>query len=101
LWSQSHAEDLVTTVGIRDLKANLSRHLRQVRAGGQLRVTDRGRTIATISPAAAPASTAWARQLVAEGRAQWNGGKPAGARTPVKLRGATQTVSQAVLEDRR
>lgn len=91
----------MTTVGIRDLKANLSRHLRRVQAGAQLRVTAHGRAIATISPAAAPASTAWAHQLVAEGRARWNGGKPGGARTPAKLRDATRTVADAVLEDRR
>jgi antitoxin (DNA-binding transcriptional repressor) of toxin-antitoxin stability system len=91
----------LTTVGIRNLKAHLSRHLKRVQAGVQLRVTDRGRTIATISPAVAPASTAWAHQLVAEGRARWNGGKPVGVRTPVKLRSATKTVSEAVLEDRR
>ena len=38
------------TVGIRDLKTHLSRHLKRVRSGVRLAVTERGRTIATIKP---------------------------------------------------
>jgi prevent-host-death family protein len=43
------------TVGIRELKMHLSRHLKRVRAGACLIVTDRGRSIATITPIEAPA----------------------------------------------
>lgn len=88
------------TVGIRELKTHLSRHLKRVRSGAQLLVTERGRSIATINPIEAPADVGWAHRLVAEGLAHWNGGKPAGARKPVKLRGR-RTASSAVLEDRR
>jgi len=87
------------TVGIRELKAHLSRHLKRVRAGARLAVTERGRTIATISPVEAPADVDWAHRLVAEGRAQWNGGKPKGATRPPKVTG--RTASSVVLEDRR
>lgn len=87
------------TVGIRDLKAHLSRHLKRVRSGARLIVTERGRSIATISPVDAPVDIAWAHRLVAEGRAQWNGGKPVGSPRPVRATGA-RTVSDAVLEDR-
>lgn len=87
------------TVGIRDLKAHLSRHLKRVRSGVRLAVTDRGRTIATIAPVDAPSSIDWAHALVAEGRAHWNGGKPIGAGRPPKL--ARKTASSVVLEDRR
>jgi prevent-host-death family protein len=87
------------TVGIRDLKAHLSRHLRRVRAGARLIVTERGRSIATLSPVAAPADVAWAHRLVSEGRAHWSGGKPAGNPRPPRL-AAGRTVSGAVLEDR-
>lgn len=73
------------TVGIRELKAHLSRHLKRVRSGVRLVVTERGRTIATINPVEAPANVSWAHQLVAEGRAHWSGGKPTGAAHPVKL----------------
>ena len=87
------------TVGIRELKTHLSRHLKRVRAGARLLVTERGRSIATISPVEMPAGIGWAHQLVAEGRAHWNGGKPEGAARPVTITG--RTASSIVLEDRR
>jgi prevent-host-death family protein len=87
------------TVGIRELKAHLSRHLRRVRGGTRLAVTERGRTIATIHPVDARADVDWAHQLVADGRAQWNGGKPKGAVRPRTTRG--RLASAVVLDDRR
>ena len=87
------------TVGIRELKTHLSRHLRRVRSGARLLITERGRSIATISPVEAPADLHWAHQLVAEGRAHWSGGKPAGAKRPATITG--KTASSIVLEDRR
>jgi len=87
------------SVGIRELKAHLSHHLRRVRAGVRLAVTERGRTIATITPSEALADTDWARQLVADGHAQWNGGKPSGAKLP--SRAGKPTASSVVLDDRR
>lgn len=38
-------------VGIRELRADLSRWLKQVQAGEELLVTDRGKPIARITPA--------------------------------------------------
>ena len=87
------------TVGIRELKTHLSRHLKRVRAGARLLVTERGRSIATINPVEMSADVDWAHQLVAEGHAHWNGGKPAGAKRPAKISG--RTASSIVLEDRR
>ena len=87
------------TVGIRELKTHLSRHLKRVRAGAQLLVTEHGRSIATINPVDAPADVDWAHRLVAEGHAHWNGGKPTGAKRPTKNTG--RTVSSIVIEDRR
>ncbi len=87
------------TVGIRELKTHLSRHLKRVRSGTRLLVTERGRSIATVSPVEAPVDVDWAHQLVAEGRAHWNGGKPTGAKRPAKIAG--RTASSIVLEDRR
>ena len=87
------------TVGIRELKAHLSRHLKRVRSGVRLAVTERGKTIATINPVTQPANLDWAHAMVAEGRAHWNGGKPTGAANPAKLPG--NTASSMVLEDRR
>ena len=87
------------TVGIRELKAHLSRYLKRVRSGVRLAVTERGRTIATIAPVEPPANVDWAHQLVVEGHAQWNGGKPTGAARPPKL--SRKTAASVVLEDRR
>ncbi|MBL8141105.1 MAG: type II toxin-antitoxin system prevent-host-death family antitoxin [Acidobacteria bacterium] len=90
------------TVGIRDLKAHLSRHLRRVRAGARLLVTDRGRDVATISPVMPTpeaAEHAWARQLVADGRAMWSGGKPRGASGLAVTHGPSMAAT--VLDDRR
>lgn len=93
LWSR------METVGIRDLKAHLSRHLKRVRSGVRLAVTERGKTIATISPVETATNVDWAHQLVAEGHAHWNGGKPTGAARPPKL--SRKTAASVVLEDRR
>ena len=87
-------------VGIRELKANLSRHLKKVRSGRRLTVTERGRAIATISPVEARADLDWLHELVVEGRAHWGGGKPSGSRKGPVLP-VDKTVSAAVLEDRR
>lgn len=38
------------TVGIRDLKAQLSNYLRQVKAGATLIITERGRPVGRIVP---------------------------------------------------
>ena len=85
-------------VGVRELKTHLSRHLKRVRTGTRLLVTDRGRSIATISPVEAPVDVEWAHRLVAEGDAHWNGGKPTGATRPGRVTG--RTASSIVLEDR-
>lgn len=91
------------SVGIRQLKAQLSRHLKRVQAGSSLAVTERGRVIATINPAAGvPPEREWAGRLLAEGKATWSGGKPTGARARPRVRAlSTASVSDAVLEDRR
>ena len=53
-------------VGVRELKANLSRYLKQVQRGTTVVVTDRGRTIATIQPVARNARAAvFARAIAA------------------------------------
>jgi antitoxin (DNA-binding transcriptional repressor) of toxin-antitoxin stability system len=90
------------SIGIRQLKAELSRQLRRVEAGESLAVTDRGRVIATISPATQGHDSAieWARAMVAGGKATWAGGKPLGARHPARTT-ASAGVADAVIEDRR
>lgn len=89
----------MNTVGIRELKAHLSRHLKRVRAGARLVITERGRAIASIQPVDTRDDVGWAHALVAAGQAHWSGGKPAGAKRPVPIKDG-KTVADAVLEDR-
>ena len=61
-----YIEDVSDKVGIRELRQDLSRYIRRVRAGEKLVVTERGRSVAVLSP--------WAEEgdvvdrLVVEGR---------------------------------
>ena len=48
----------MSSVGIRHLKNHLSRYVRQVAAGGRVRVTDRGRVVAELVPPARVAGRA-------------------------------------------
>lgn len=52
-------------VGIRDLKNNLSRHLKSVQDGNAITVTDHGKPIARIEPITGMSKL---DQLIAEGR---------------------------------
>ncbi len=87
------------SVGVRDLKNRLSHHLKRVRAGARLVVTERGRPIATLVPVDPPDDLAWIHKMVAEGRAHWSGGKPTGSKNPPKNTG--KLLSDMVIEDRR
>jgi prevent-host-death family protein len=86
-------------VGVRDLKNRLSHHLKRVRAGARLTVTERGRPIATLAPVETRDDLAWLHKMVAEGRAHWSGGKPTGSKNPPRNTG--RLVSDIVIEDRR
>ena len=91
------------TIGIRELKAHLSRHLKRVRAGARLVITERGRQIATINPLPAPGQAVeleWAQAMVASGEAEWAGGKPTGGSRPATLTSGP-SMSDTVLDERR
>ena len=87
------------TVGVRDLKNRLSHHLKRVRAGARLTVTERGRPIAMLAPVKEKDDLAWLHNMVAEGRLQWSGGKPTGSKNPPKNRG--KLGSDIIIEGRR
>ena len=91
-------------VGIRDLKARLSHHLDRVKAGKTIVVTQRGRAIARLVPAAEtqplPPSV---QRLLSEGSAAWSG-EPLPDFDPVSPRpggAAATTLAEIVSEDRR
>lgn len=88
------------TVGIRELKKNLSEVLRIVESGTKVVVTKRKKEIAVIVPSVKKGDhqeKAW--QMVREGVADWSGDKPKGSPKRVTPKGAD--VSAAVIEDRR
>lgn len=82
-------------IGVRDLKEHLSEHLRRVEAGEVIRVTDRGRPVAFITPIAAGdplrrgIDEGWIRPPVATGAIG----------TAPRSR-ATRRIADAVREDR-
>ncbi len=89
----------MVSVGVRELRDNLSEYLSRVRDGESLVITDRGKPIGELGPVAGGRSAELARTLVRQGVASWHGGKPKG------LSGAPRPkaglVSAAVIEDRR
>ena len=92
----------MTSIGIRELKANLSKTLRSVQKGARIQVTERGQPIAILIPIGAASDLSWAHRLVVEKRAQWNGGKPfAYLAKPVRLKAGKLLASDMVIEGRR
>lgn len=84
------------TVGARELKTHLGKHLRRVRAGETLVITDRGEPIAEIRPIQDDLERKLAK-LRALGRISGRGvGLP--PFTPIHAPGVS--LSEAVLEDR-
>jgi len=83
------------TIGIRDLRDGLSRHLASVRDGAEITVTDHGTPVARITPIR---SESGLEALLRAGIAE----APASPRRPLPPRIATAgTVSDLVAEQRR
>ena len=85
-------------VGVRELKNNLAYYISLVRKGQQVTVTNRGRDVACIIPVEEYETYGRLTDMVREGKAAWEGGKPAIPK-PVKAKG--KPASSIVLEDRR
>lgn len=87
-----------TEVGIRELKAHLSRYLRRVKAGATLVITERGKPIGRLLPIKPDAETRLA-ELAQVGLLEWSGRKLA-PRQPVARPRGKRTVAELLLEDR-
>ncbi len=87
------------TVGIRELKENLSRYLKRVKSGERIIITDRKKEVAVLMPRGKDTVKDEVYQLVQRGVADWAGGKPLGMPKRIITRG--DSVSDAVIEDRR
>ena len=87
------------TIGIRELKENLSRYMKMVRTGEKIVITDRKKEIAVIMPLGKKDKEEKIYQLIQRGVVYWRGDKPTGM--PVRINSKGKRVSDAVIEDRR
>jgi len=87
------------TVGIKELKNNLSRYLKKVKSGERIIITDRKKEVALITPLIKELVEEEILRLIQIGAANWSGGKPEGMSKRIISRG--KSVSAAVIQDRR
>ncbi len=98
-WSFAHDHlGLMTTVSISELKANLSRYVREVRRGGEVQVLDRGKPVARLVPATTDGEEARER-LIGQGVVRPGRGGAAAIldEPPLTL---PVSISEALAEDR-
>lgn len=87
-----------TEIGVRQLKANLSSYLSQVKAGGTVLITEHGRPIGRIVPVV-ESVTDRLEQLEQAGIIAWSGQAMAPL-TPLGTAIGERTVAELLLEDR-
>jgi prevent-host-death family protein len=92
-------ESPMITVGVRELKNNLSRYLRDVKKGKPITITERGQSVAILMLAGAAANVQLARELARKGIGTWKGGEPRGGSRSLAVKG--KPVSQIVIHERR
>lgn len=73
--------------------------MRKVKEGEILSVTERGRTIAYITPALDQSEIKEIQNMILNGLGTWKGGKPKGAKHHVQVSG--KPVSEVITEERR
>jgi prevent-host-death family protein len=89
------------TIGIRELKEQLSGHIKEVKKGATLVITERGKPVARLLPVS-PAETpieARLHELVDAGVIAWSGRKLSASVPTVPVKG-TKTVAEMLIEDR-
>lgn len=92
-------------VSVRELKAHLSAYLRRVASGEEVAITSRGQLVARLAPPASEkedaedAAIARIRSLpfLISGK----GGKPEGAKRPVKIKRGQKMLAEIVIEGRK
>src|SRR5574341_1789695 len=99
MWTQKETEGTVAhIIGVRELKAHLSRYLKEVKAGPTVLVTEHGKPMGRIVPAAQSLDS----RLQAMGQAgliAWNGKKPV-AMSPVARVHGKRTVAALLIHNR-
>jgi len=87
------------TVGVRELKTQLSKYLRQVKAGRTVVITEHGKAVGRLVPAVQSVEEKmWA--MVDAGLAEWNGKKLKPMKPVAKVKEG-HSVAQIIIEDRR
>ena len=89
----------MTTISVSELKANLSRYLREVRRGGDVQVLDRGLPVARLVPVTASDDRGIRNRLIGTGLLRPGTGRAASVLDDPPL-ALGVSVSQAVSEDR-
>lgn len=87
------------SVGVRELKTQLSAYLRKVKKGQTVLITEHGRVVGRLMPASASLEER-AEALKRAGIAQWNGRRLKPLRRVARVRGQ-KTVAELLLDDRR
>jgi prevent-host-death family protein len=87
-----------TKVGIRDLKAQLSKYLRRVKAGYTVLITDRGKPVGRIIPVDQPLE-ARLQAMIDVGMLLWSGKRLQLLDPVARVRGS-RTVSDLLLDGR-
>ena len=87
-----------SSVGIRELKANLSKYLRRVKSGRTVLITDRGKPVGRIVPVEQPLEERL-RSMMEAGLLVWSGNKlePMGPLGSVR---GERTVADLLIDDR-
>ena len=88
-----------TTVGIRELKAQLSKYLQRVKEGHTLVITERGKPIGRIVPVGETLEER-VQRLVEAGIVKWNG-KKLEPHEPAGINRGDKLMSDIVSEDRK
>ena len=87
-------------VGVRELKTHLSVHLKRVKAGETLTVTEYGKPVAQLVPLEPVRLPPHLAELITAGRASWSGQRLPPMR-PIPMAPGDQTIAEMVSEDRR
>jgi len=87
------------TVGVRELKARLSKYLREVKAGHTIYITDRGKPVGRLVPPDQPLEQR-VKAMLDAGLAEWNGKALPTMKPTARLKGG-KSIADLIIEDRR
>jgi prevent-host-death family protein len=85
----------INTVGIKELRAQLSSYVETVSSGNRIVITDHGHEVALMVPVSG--ERLLIKSMIEAGRAHWSGGKPEGM-AEIEIKG--KLLSETILEER-